>query len=135
MPVVLLFSVVIIVPLFQSVNYSFFAWNGLNTEAFVKLDNYAKMFSAREFSTSVINSLVYALILVVYQVGMSLLLASLLTQSKIKGKQLFRNLYFVPVLLSISVVATAVEVDLQCGLRPDHPRCGGSLDRHGIKTG
>ena len=105
LPAVLLFLVVMIVPLFQSVYYSFFEWNGLSTVAFRGWDNYTRMFTAREFETSAVNSLMYAMVLVIYQVGMSLFLASILTQARIRGKQLFRNLYFVPVLLSISVVA------------------------------
>lgn len=105
LPCLLLFVAVVIIPLFESFYYSFFDWNGLQTTDFRGIGNYVKMFTAREFSISITNSLVYALILVVVQVGMSLLLASLLTQSKIRGKQLFRNIYFVPVLLSISVVS------------------------------
>ncbi len=105
LPAVLLFTTVVALSLVESVYYSFFEWNGLNTVAFRGVDNYIRMFSSREISISLINSLLYAFILVVYQIGMSLLLASLLTQSKIRGKKTFRNIYFVPVLLSISVVA------------------------------
>ena len=105
LPAVILFVAIMVVPLFESFYYSFWEWNGLSTVAFRGAENYIRMFQAREFGTSVVNSLIYALILVVYQVGVSLLLASVLTQAKIRGKQLFRNLYFVPVLLSISVVA------------------------------
>ncbi len=105
LPTVVLFSCVVVVPLVESVYYSFFEWNGLSTVAMRGFDNYAKMFRSREISISLVNSLLYALILVVYQVGMSLFLASILTQSKVRGKKIFRNIYFVPVLLSISVVA------------------------------
>lgn len=105
LPATVLFLVIMVIPLVQSVYYSFFEWNGLSTVAFRGLENYQKMFTAREFGTSMTNSLIYAFVLVIYQVGMSLLLASLLTQARIRGKQLFRNIFFVPVLLSISVVA------------------------------
>ena len=105
LPALILFCGILIAPIVMSTYYSFFDWNGLQTTDFRGIGNYVKMFTAREFSISITNSLVYALILVVVQVGMSLLLASLLTQSKIRGKQLFRNIYFVPVLLSISVVS------------------------------
>ena len=105
MPATMLFLVVMVIPLFESVYYSFFEWNGLATVGFRGVENYTRMFTAREFGLSMSNSLIYALVLVVYQVGMSLLLASVLTQAKIRGSQAFRNLFFVPVLLSISVVA------------------------------
>ena len=47
----------------------------------------------------------YAVFLVVYQVGLGTAFAFILTQSKIRGKLIFRNVYFIPVLLSVSVVS------------------------------
>ncbi len=104
-PASVLFCVVIVIPLFQTLYYSFFEWNGIKTTAFRGIENYRTMLESREIGTSLINSLIYALFLVVYQVGLGMLFAFILTQIKIKGKYLFRNLYFIPVLLSISVVS------------------------------
>lgn len=104
-PAVIVFCVIIVIPLFQTVYYSLFDYNGIHIGKFVGLGNYKKIFHSRELSTSLINSIVYAIILVVYQVGIATVFAFILTQSKIKGKQFFRNIYFIPVLLSVSVVA------------------------------
>lgn len=104
-PTVVLFFVIVVIPLFQTFYYSFFKWNGIHLGEFLGLENYRKMFHSREISTSMINSIVYAIFLVVYQVGLGTVFAFILTQSKIRGKMLFRNLYFIPVLLSVSVVA------------------------------
>lgn len=104
-PAVLVFCVIIVIPLFQTLYYSFFEWNGIKTVAFRGLENYKKMFTSREIDTSLINSIVYAAFLVIYQVGLGTAFAFILTQAKIKGKLIFRNLYFIPVLLSVSVVA------------------------------
>ena len=104
-PASVLFCVVIVIPLFQTLYYSFFEWNGIKTTAFRGIENYRTMLESREIGTSLINSLIYALFLFVYQVGLGMLFAFILTQIKIKGKYLFRNLYFIPVLLSISVVS------------------------------
>ncbi len=104
-PAAVLFGIVIVIPLFQTFYYSFFEWNGIRTEAFRGLDNYRKMFTSREINTSLINSIVYAVFLVVYQVGLGTAFAFILTQARVKGRLIFRNLYFIPVLLSVSVVA------------------------------
>lgn len=104
-PAVVVFCIIIVIPLIQTVYYSLFEYNGIHIGKFVGLGNYKDMFHSRELSTSLINSIVYAIILVVYQVGIATVFAFILTQSKIKGKQFFRNIYFIPVLLSVSVVA------------------------------
>lgn len=104
-PATILFGVIIVIPLFQTLYYSFFEWNGIRTVSLRGLENYRKLFASREINTSVINSIVYAIFLVVYQVGLGTVFAFILTQSRIKGKLIFRNLYFIPVLLSVSVVA------------------------------
>lgn len=104
-PAVVLFCVIMVIPLFQTFYYSFFKWNGIRTGDFLGLANYGKLFASREINTSLINSIVYAFFLVVYQVGLGTVFAFLLTQSKVKGRLLFRNIYFIPVLLSVSVVS------------------------------
>lgn len=104
-PAILIFCVIIVIPLFQTLYYSFFEWNGIRTVAFRGLENYKKMFTSREIDISLINSIVYAIFLVLYQVGLGTAFAFILTQAKIKGKLIFRNVYFIPVLLSVSVVA------------------------------
>ena len=104
-PAIILFCVIIVIPLFQTLYYSFFEWNGIKVAAFKGIENYKKLFHSREINTSFINSSVYAVFLVVYQVGLGTAFAFILTQSKIRGKLIFRNVYFIPVLLSVSVVS------------------------------
>lgn len=104
-PAVIIFCVIIVIPFIQTIYYSLFNYNGIHLGDFVGLGNYRKMFQSREISTSFINSMVYAFILVIYQVGIASVFAFILAQSKIKGKHVFRNIYFIPVLLSVSIVA------------------------------
>ena len=69
-PAIILFCVIIVIPLFQTLYYSFFEWNGIKVAAFKGIENYKKLFHSREINTSFINSIVYAVFLVVYQVGL-----------------------------------------------------------------
>ncbi len=104
-PAIAIVVILMVVPLIQTLIYSFFDWNGIHTGRFVGIDNYRRMFHSREINTSLINSIVYAIFLVVYQVGLATFFAYVLTQAKIRGSLIFRNLYFIPVLLSVSVVS------------------------------
>ncbi len=104
-PLMIMFSIIIIIPLFQTLYYSFFEWNGIKTVAFRGIENYKSLFKARELRTSFINSAIYSVILTAFQVGLGTLFSFILTNSKIRGRLVYRNIYFIPVLLSISVVS------------------------------
>lgn len=104
-PLMIVFGIIIIIPLFQTFYYSFFEWNGIKTVDFRGIDNYIKLLNARELGISLKNSIIYSAVLMVFQVGVGTVLSFILTNVKIKGKLIYRNIYFVPVLLSVSVAA------------------------------
>lgn len=104
-PVVILFSVIIVIPLIQSMFMSFTEWDGVNEAVFNGLDNYRKLFKSRDLTVSIRNSMLFSLILTVYQVGLGTFFAYLLTNFDFPLKKFFKDIYFFPVLLSVSVVA------------------------------
>ena len=71
---------------------------------FVGLDNFARLFDDPVFWKSLRNTLFFAAVIVPAQSGFALLLA-LLVNVKMRGTNLFRTLYFVPVVTSIVVVS------------------------------
>ncbi len=104
-PLLIVFGIIIIIPLIQTFYYSFFEWNGIKTVAFRGIDNYKRLVNAKELGMSLKNSAIYSIILTVFQVGLGTVLSFILTNIKIKGKLIYRNIYFIPVLLSVSVVS------------------------------
>lgn len=88
----------------QSVYYSFHEAKGFAALKFVGLDNYIKLAGDMELWRSLKNVLIYAVITVPIGVFLSLVLASLLNV-KIKGKGLFRCIYFLPVVSAPAAVA------------------------------
>ena len=104
-PALILFAVIVVIPMVQSFIYSFYNWNGITTDAFVGLKNYVKLFKSPELSMSIYNSILYSLILTLYQVGLGTVFAFIFVNMKLKGSKLCRNVYFFPVLLSASIVA------------------------------
>lgn len=78
---------------------SFFNWNGLSAPKFAGLENYIKIFTKDIYFTSSIRAtLEYAFFAVIGAVVYSLFIAILLNMN-IKGRTLFRSIFFIPYLL------------------------------------
>lgn len=70
----------------------------------VGISNYAKLFRTDTFYLANKNSLIFALVLVVYQICFGLLLALLLISIKTRFSGFFRFTYFLPVVVSSTVI-------------------------------
>lgn len=78
---------------------SVFEWNGLTTPKFVGLANYVRIFTKDiYFTDSLKATILYAFLAVVGAVVYSLIIALLLNMN-IKGRTLFRSIFFIPYLL------------------------------------
>lgn len=76
-----------------------------NPPRFVGLDNFIRAFTADPtFVRSLINTFLFAIVVVPVQAGLGLVLALLVNQ-KLKGTTFFRIVYFIPVVTSIVVVS------------------------------
>lgn len=78
---------------------SFFNWNGLTDMEFVGIDNFTRIFTNDMYFTSSVQATVlYAALAVIGSVAYSLIIALLLNMN-IKGRTLFRAIFFIPYLL------------------------------------
>lgn len=76
-----------------------------NPPRFVGIDNFVRAFTADPvFTRSLLNTFLFALVVVPVQAGFGLLLAVLVNQ-KLKGVTWYRVIFFVPVVTSIVVVS------------------------------
>jgi len=105
LPVLLIFSGIIIIPLIQGFLVSFTKWDGVNAPVFAGLSNYKRLFTSSDLKLSMRNSIIYSIILTIYQLGLGTLIAFVLTNLKIKGQRIVKDCIFFPVILSITVVA------------------------------
>ncbi|MBO2943326.1 sugar ABC transporter permease [Paenibacillus sp. F411] len=103
-PALLLFTVLVFWPILQVFYRSLFEWDGLTEGTFIFLDNYKRMFEDSLFYTSLYNGLIFALILTVLQISIGTVLALTISDGLIKGRKLLRISFFIPVVLSITVV-------------------------------
>ncbi len=99
-PAFLLFTFVLFIPICQSVYYSFCDYDALTKPSFVGLNNYKLLFTTdRTMGMALKNSLFFLIFSVVSQLTCGLLLAALITNIKV-GKNFFKNVYYLPCVLS-----------------------------------
>lgn len=107
LPVVLLMGTFVYVPLLQNFYYMFFKFSAFSSaHTYVGLDNLRTLISDPTIKTALTNNTLYCIISVIFQVFISLIIASLL-EDKLFAKIAtpYRTMYFIPVLISMTVVA------------------------------
>src|SRR3990170_7753572 len=105
-----LFVVFVILPMLYSFRISFYDWNIVRPELseWEGLQNYIQALQDPIFRRAVLNTLAYTLVTVPGQMILGLFVALLLNQN-IRGKSLFRVLYYLPVITSWVIVSLLFE--------------------------
>ena len=98
-PAFLLFTFVLFIPICQSVYYSFCEYKGITAPVFIGLDNYKALLKDKTLVFALKNSLFFLIFSCVTQLIMGLILAGLLTNID-KGRNLFKNIIYLPCVLS-----------------------------------
>ena len=94
----------IIIPIFCSFALSFTEWDLLNEIKFIGLNNYKAVLTEPVFRQILINTLVYAISVTAFAVVVPLIIADIIN-SKIKGAEWFKTIYFIPFITPAVVVA------------------------------
>ena len=95
------------IPVLMNIGYSFFRLSSYSSGAtFVGIDNYKRLFSDQVFPIMLKNNIAYCVISLIVQVGFGTVLALILESSAIgdRFKSFFRNLYYIPALISLTAV-------------------------------
>lgn len=115
LPALLVVMGIIYIPIALTAYYGLNKWNGIGQPSFIGLDNYTKLLGDAAFWGSAWHSLLLAvfstLSLLIY------LSVAMVLASRIKGANLFRKIYLIPMLLSSVAIA-------QLWLRMYHPTNG-----------
>lgn len=102
-PGIVLFTFVLFIPICQSVYYSLCDYDALTAPKFVGLKNYVNIFKDETMVYALKNSLFFLIFSCVSQLIMGLVLAGLLTNIK-KGRNFFKNVYYLPCVLSAAAL-------------------------------
>lgn len=87
-------------PIAMSAYYSFTDFNAIKKPTWVGFDNYAHLFADSLFYKSMANTLIYVVVSVPLTIMLALIMAMLLNL-KIKGRALFRSIFFIPSILPL----------------------------------
>jgi len=104
-PAILLFSIFVVYPIFQTIWLSFWKWDRISPGVWVGLDNYKKVLSNPEIYSAFSHSLVFVLFYSLIPIAVGLLITLLLLRVKIRGESFFRAILFLPQIISTVVVA------------------------------
>lgn len=104
-PTMILISVMVLYPMLVLVVHSFTEWDGLNPATFNGISNYIKLFKDPIFYTGLKNGLIFAGLQALIQIPLATLLAFAVKHSGRIEKKFFRISYYIPAVLSITVVS------------------------------
>ncbi|NUK30233.1 sugar ABC transporter permease [Parageobacillus sp. VR-IP] len=115
LPPLLLIVALIYIPIIMTGYYSLTQWDGIGQMKFIGLDNYKELIKDEMFWKSVYHSFLLAVFSVISLLGY--LTVSLVLSGKVKGANLLRKIYLIPMLLSSVAIG-------QLWLRIYHPSNG-----------
>lgn len=104
LPALIWFVAIALIPVLQSVQYSTLKWDGITEGKFIGLNNFKELLGDELFWNALVHSLILAGASVFIQLPISMLLAMILVNG-VKGETLYRNIFFVPVIISSTVIA------------------------------
>ena len=92
-----------LIPVVYAFILSLVEWDGLGSREFVGLDNFRDQFADSDFRDALIHTFFYTAIAVPGGVSLSLLLA--LAVNHVKGKTIYRTIFFLPTITSSVAVS------------------------------
>ena len=105
LPVMIGFFLFMVYPMLNGISLSFTEWSGFGPREWVGFANYVKMFRDAHFLKAVWNTVYYTLGILFLGVPLALFLAILLNQKFLKGRNLFRLIYYLPVVTMMAAVS------------------------------
>jgi raffinose/stachyose/melibiose transport system permease protein len=117
LPALILFLIFVVYPIFRSIYFSTFDWNGLGPAITnTGLGNYKRIFTDDVFLKAMLNVLVIIILSLGLQLPLALVL-SIMVGRDLPGRSLFRTMFFLPYV--ISEVNTAIMWTLLFNANPD----------------
>lgn len=107
LPALLVFALFVVLPLLQSVRYSFYRWDGLSQATWAGFGNYASLFTDPSLRGPFLHALVLLAFYSLFPILIGLLLAANMSRVRIHGLAAFRTILFLPQVLAMVVVAIA----------------------------
>jgi raffinose/stachyose/melibiose transport system permease protein len=104
LPALLLYTLILFVPMAQSLYYSLLDWNGISKPTFVGIQNFTKLFHDRVFLIAARNNLVYIVVVVSMQLLCGFFVAVMLLYVK-RGRGFIQTVYYIPSVITVIAIA------------------------------
>lgn len=100
LPLIFIFTTVVIIPFIIGISYSFFSWDGLplNPKIFIGFENYIKLFSDIRFLETAFHTIIFTLVAIIIINVLGLTFALIVT-TKLKVRNVVRTMLFMPYLI------------------------------------
>ncbi|MEV4522021.1 sugar ABC transporter permease [Micromonospora tulbaghiae] len=106
LPALALFALFMIWPTLSVFRMSLYTWSGFSSKMrFVGLDNFTKLIDDQQFLRAFQNTVALLVIVTVVTMGLGLSLAAIMTRQKLRGRNLYRFILYIPNVLSVVVIA------------------------------
>lgn len=104
LPALAVYVIFLLRPIVETFFYSLYNWDGITNPKFTGLKNYADLASDPNFSTALINNLLFTAFYTLLPIAVALLLTMLLTRRRVHGMGFFRAGLFFPQVMATVVV-------------------------------
>lgn len=106
LPALVLFAVFMIVPTVNVFRMSLYTWSGFSPDMrFVGLDNFSRLLDDKQFVRAFQNTVALLVVVTVVTMGMGLFLAAIMTRQRLRARNLYRFVLYIPNVLSVVVIA------------------------------
>ena len=103
---ILFYTVFLLVPIGIAFAGSFHEWNPLSgIYRFNGIEDYVSVFTSALFGKSMLNTLIFSVVVIFFRVGLGLAIAIAIYSNLIKHKSFFRAIYYMPVVTPMVAVA------------------------------
>lgn len=103
MPACLFLLIFLAIPFLQSFNYSLYEWNGISSAIFVGLENFKTLLQDDYFWNAFKNNVIFTSVTTIFTCLFGFLFAVAIDR-RLKGWFVFKLTYFIPVMISMTVV-------------------------------
>ncbi|KUP25319.1 sugar ABC transporter permease [Paenibacillus sp. DMB5] len=105
LPGLIIYSFVVLVPIFSAFRYSFYSWTGGPKKTYIGIGNYMELLRDEVFWQSFLNNVLMTVYGLIGQVGLAFIFALLLMSKMVKLKGLHRTMSYFPSTLAPVIIA------------------------------
>ncbi|GGP13957.1 carbohydrate ABC transporter permease [Oceanobacillus neutriphilus] len=110
LPQIIVFFGFSLYPIVMSYVYSFYDWSGIGPLTnFVGLKNYSRILTESSFWNAFGNTFVYTAGFTVVSISIALILALVLNNPNLKGRGIYRTVYFLPVVTTMAIIGIVMQ--------------------------